>query len=280
MDDERSARIGLSKRHKRTVVGAVGIMCFGLAVFGAIQYRFHLWWLLQERRLGSQQLVSIPDDPLPEVTVPDGWVRCRVGRLKFNLPPGLATNMVHCGEHEGGAVFEFGLRTVRVGPPTQATAALQLLSSGAAEIFGESECWTLPRLKLQCYRANSGMFSWSMSPSQVRRNAYIMGLCRIVRNSSDSDSRVEYLLGGDIDATLLLGKDRVMLDWECRKGGVGGYIHFVDREDDVDWSWVRRFCRSMLVSVAPVEDMSQTLEGRGGATLKIANRDHDETTAP
>lgn len=248
VSDSAPARVGWFKGHKRTIAVAIVAICVGMAVLWCMDYRYHLWWLIQERRLGLRNVAPIPDRPMPEVVAPDSWVRCQVGGLEFSLPADLAANRAAHGEHGEVVTFQFGAKSVVVSEPTVVPKVFVLPSSGGSEIIGEWEHWTLPRLKLEGYRSGSGMFYWSMSKSQVRRYAAMMILRFIIRNGNELDSRVEYVASNDMDATMLLGKDRAVLDWESRRDAVGGYVHFIDREDNEDWNWVRIFCRSISVS--------------------------------
>lgn len=249
--DEQSNRGELLKRYNRVLVGAIGITFFVLSVFGIVHYRFHLWWLIQEHQHSYRQFVAIPDIPMPKVTVPDGWRHHRVGCLGFSLPPEITTDVIHRGDHKGGAVFESGQITIFVGQPTLAADPQPLLATGFAETFGTSTWRTMPQIKLECYRADTSIFRWSMSPSQVRRYMYIMALCRIIRGTNEFGSRVEYQLDNDIDVTLFLRANSAILDWESRRKNVGGYVLFHKHEDDENWNWVRAFCRSITVVHEP-----------------------------
>ena len=238
------------KRHKRIVVAAIGIIGVGAATLGYMRFELHLrWlWLAQIHQRDMEDFVPIPDSPMPEIVVPDGWVRCRIGCLEFSLPRDLATNRIDFSEYGELATFYLGSTQVYVDGPMPATEKLLFSSSNVSEVLGDSECWTVPRIQLECYRADSSMFHWSMSRSEVRRYAFVMAMCHIIRSGNGQGSRVEYLHGDDIDATVLFtGKGRAALHWESRKENVWGTVSVTDSEEHLDSNLVRIVCQSMSV---------------------------------
>ena len=233
--------------HIRTVVVAMVVMCFSVFVMATLYFRLHLWWIFTRHCHGLKELAAIPTAPLPPAPVPSNWIRCQVGEFELSLPPEFATTGNDVSKNKC-TVFTSGTKTILVGPPTPTGEALRLLIPTTLQLCGKVKTMSVPQLKLECYQTSSDMFSWSMSPSQVQWHAFVMEICRIVRPMSGSMSLAEYAFDGDIDAVIAFGPKHAILDWESKGDGVGGYIHFIDVQNDVDSDWIRSVCRSIVRS--------------------------------
>lgn len=250
MNGKGSIKAGSSKKHNWLIIVALVTMCFGIAVPLAWHYRFHLLWLVQERQFKSKQLVPVRCVQLPEVAVPDEWVKCRVGCMEFNLPSVFATNIVYRHNTKEDVQFRFGEKVVAIVEPMKTDDPLLSISS---KIFDTPDNLTFPHLEVLCYKMDYNRFIWSMTSSQVRQYMYLIALRRILYRSNEANCWMEYSLGGDIDMTVFFEKCHVTLRWECQRVGMDGYAHFFDLEDTIDWDWVRAICRSMVVVTVPIE---------------------------
>ena len=82
----------------------------------------------------------------------------------------------------------------------------------------------------------------------------------MMRCGEESHSRVEYILDGDIDATVLFSDGLVILDWESKTNSIGGIVHFMDVDENTDWDWVRSFCRSISVCQPSYESVGKEVQ--------------------
>ena len=246
MIDVRHRQVGnwmLCRSHIRMIIVSVVAMSFFFAPL--LYFRPHLRWLCKRHCQGVEEVRAIPVFTLHPALVPSDWILCKLGEFELSLPPEFATNR---NEVSSCVVFFSGTKKVIVGPPKHAGDALQLLLPTTSQLCGKVKTMTIPQLKLECYKADSNMFCWSMSPEQVQWHVFIMELCRIVRPASESIRLVEYSFDGDIDAVIAFGQRHAILDWESKEDGFCGYIHFVDAQNDIDMDWIRSVCWSIRVS--------------------------------
>ena len=225
------------------------IVAFGLVLLfvalTSLHYRFHLLWLSEARRLQLQNVQAVPDVPMPDSPMPENWVPCRVGEIELSLPPELAAKRIE-KRGMGGPYVTFldETRGVVIESPTNASDVADLLTI-ATKLSPQPERFTVPRLRLACYRASSDDFRWSMTPAEARWHAYCMATGRLLRLSSVTQT--ESLLGQHLDRVLLFSDDRADLEWQTNDGA-WGTLHFIDRGKKLDPTWMRAVCQSLRVS--------------------------------
>jgi hypothetical protein len=97
MTDKSGQSVKASRRwwnRSRAAVIAALLVGLVLSVSFAWHYRFHFLWLHAAKQSDLASIQAVPDRPMPELSVPDNWVKCQVGRVEFRLPPELANNEV------------------------------------------------------------------------------------------------------------------------------------------------------------------------------------------
>lgn len=237
----------ISRRHIRTaIVASVAMSCF-LVVF--LLFRQHLLWLCKRHFKGLEDVVAIPTLHLPPASVPSDWIQCSIGDLVLCLPSEFATNRNEISGYDG-TIFASGVNKVIVGPSACGGDVLHLVLPDTFQPRGKENAMTVPQLKLECYRACSDMFSWSMTSSQVQRHSSIMEISQIVRPVADPIHWAEYYFDDGVDVVIAFGDNRAILDWERKIDSVGGYIHFIGEQNDYYRGMIRSVCRSIVRSVS------------------------------
>jgi hypothetical protein len=241
--------LGEQRRHRGWVTPfslvVVGLLVMAVGALIALHYRSHLFWRYTASRFGLNDIRAIPDRPMPESPTPDGWLRCHVGCVEFSLPPELVRNRVAQQNGASTVMFQHGSRAVVVAVPTDASDVSGLLTT-ASELCPQSQRFTVPKLRRACYRASSADFRWSMTPSEVRWHAFCITTGKLIR--SLSDGHTESFFREDLHGIVHFGDERTVLDWQSNDLPLGGYMHFIDRQDQADKSWIREVCQSLKVS--------------------------------
>ncbi len=231
-------------RPHTTFVVAFAVV-LGIAVLTASRYRAHLVWCFTASRLGLHDVQAIPNRPMPECPTPNGWVRCHVGCIAINLPPELASNRLPQKNGESFSVFQCGTRAVVIAPPTDANEFSGFLTA-ATELRPGSQQLTVPRLRLACYQASSGDFRWSMTADEVRWHAFCITTGQLIRPMSAGHT--ESFFRKDCDGIIHFGRQRAIFEWQSKERMRTGYVHFIDRSEQADPSWIRAACQSVTVS--------------------------------
>ena len=184
---------------------------------------------------------------MPESPTPDGWVRCRVGGIEVSVPPELANNrLTPKNVAPTFAYYQHDSRLVHVSPPADSSEAPGILKT-ASELCPWSERFsTMPRLRHACNQVSSDDFRWSMTPSEVRWHAFCITTGRLGQLSSHGHTESLFR----IDADMLIHfyhSGAAAVDWQCTDSLDGGYMNFVDRDNDLEPTWVRAVCQSLRV---------------------------------
>lgn len=239
----------------RAMVVTVLVAGCTIAAAIAFHYRVHLFWRYAESRLDLHDIEAVPNSPMPETAVPNGWVRCRVGCMEFSLPPELARNMTSPGHDKSIVLFMHGSRKVIVASHT--TNEFSDLLREASELCPTSQQFTLPSFRLACYQASSDDFSWSMTLEEVRWHAFCITMSGLTR--LQSGGHTETLFRRDLDGIAHFDGDRASFDWQCKDGMCAGYTHLIDFGEKPDPTWIRAVCQSLRLASGPEMERSQPL---------------------
>lgn len=239
-----------NSRYSPELVHARGILAIGvglLILFGAFagKYHEHLRWKYQTRRLGLQNVPSIPNSPMQEAAVPDEWTSWHVGALEFSLPPDLVKTTDVPPTKDTLIVFESDTQIIAVSAPTQRLEFAVLLNA-ASTLHPNRSKLTIPRLRLACYGHASGDFRWSMNSDEVRWHAYCITTSKLIR--SGAEGHTESFFRDDIEGVVHYVGGRALLDWQCPGCDFGGYMHIIDPSGDGGTTLIRRVCNSISVS--------------------------------
>lgn len=232
----QSLRPGWVQTRTVLTIAAVGF----LALLIIFHYRFHLLWLWQANRSGLGNVQAVLDRPMPESPTPNDWVRCRVDRVEFSLPPELAGNRVANG---GTVVFQHGSRAVAFALPSGPSELENRFLQTASELSPDSQKFTMPLLRRACYQASSNDFHWSMTPNEVRWLAFRVTTSKLIRTKSDGHT--ESFSRQDLDGIIHFCGERSLFFWQSNDGDSEGYMHLVDRSDKADPAWIRAVCQSL-----------------------------------
>ena len=226
----------------RAVVVLITVL--GVVASVVLYYRSHLFFRYEASRLGLHDVPAIPDRPMSDSPTPDGWLRCRVGPIEFSLPPELADNRAAPNKGASFIKFEHGSRTVIVFLPTVASDVADLLKT-ASDLSPQSQRFTVPQLRRACYQASSDDFRWSMTPKEVRWHAFCIITGQLMRTKSHEYT--ESHVCQDFDGIIEFGDKRIFFEWQSNDR-MWGTMHFIDREDKADPTWIRTVCQSLKVS--------------------------------
>ena len=216
----------------------------GILLLAGWHYRVHLLWRYKARDAGLGDVRAIPDRPMPESPIPDDWVRCRVGRIEFRLPPELAGEGP-VKESSSLVAFVGGSRRAIVAVPTDENEFDDLLAT-ASKLSPDNERFTMPGFRRACYQADSDDFRWSMKAKEVRWHSFRISMTKLIRRYHTGHT--ESLLGEDMDILLHLDGRRAVVWWQSNNPRLGGFIHLIDSGDEeFDPAWMRRVCRSVRV---------------------------------
>ncbi len=238
-------------------VGSVAFIV-GAVVLAGLRYHAHLLWKYQERRLGLQSVSTIPDYPMPITVVPEGWVRSRVGCIEFSLPRELAAS--ETARANGGSIFscQEGSRVVAVSAPTDDYEVSALLKA-ATHLCPRSQRYTMPSLRLACYRASSGDFCWSMTPEEVRWHAFRITTSKLIRPISDGSTESLSVLRDDLDGIVHFFPGGAMFEWYCKVHMRGGYMLFTDCCETGNRDWIRAVSQSIRIAIVQEADACHSL---------------------
>lgn len=239
-----------------TVAVVALLVVFGIVLLAGLHYRSHLLWRYEASRLGLHDVQAISDRPMPESPIPNGWVRCRVGCIEFNLPPELAGNKVAQKNGASFVTFQDGSRAVVVALPTDASEFSDLLKT--ASKLCPPQQFTMPRLRLACYQASWDDFRWSMTPNEVRWHAFCITTSKLIRPMSEGHT--ESLFRQDLDGIIHFGGERIVFDWQSNDRACGGYMQFIDHGEKIDPTWIRAVCQSLKLNETETEHQQQSAE--------------------
>ena len=234
-----NTRPTLRRWHVLLIVMIVIAISSGLL---GMHYRYHLMWKYMEWRGDLYDVAAIPNSPMPDAVVPEDWVEHSLDGMTFRLPPG----MTLMDEKNNTAAFQDGHRKIIISLSPVDPDMDQILASHLNPPSVMSSM-TLPQLRLECFRASSDEFRWSMSQDDVRWLASRI----VLRPLLDiNESRfTESFSRPDWDGIVLFNDKRAILDWQNKTSTDAGYAHFIAMNDKLlDFDWVRNVCQSIEVT--------------------------------
>ena len=219
----------------------VAVVLVGLVLVAIVplRYRAHLLWQYQAWRLELQGIEAIPNQPLPEIPIPADWVRCRVGNIGITLPPELVPNRTAAAAE---TAFHDHSRAIVVAVPED-YGLFEGVFVAAAELSGQPQPLTAPRLRLACYAASTDDFRWSMTANEVRWHAFRITHRTLIELIPGGHT--ESFRRGSVEGVVHFGDRRAIFEWQCNDSHLGGYMHFTHRGEDIDPAWIRAVCRSI-----------------------------------
>jgi hypothetical protein len=243
-DNESQRRRWWRGRHGSLQLRVIAVAA-GIAIvsFVAWHYRYHLLWKYELSRNSFQEIRAIPGHSMPLMRPAEGWEQCRVGRMQISLPPELANSFTHTSD-ASLVTFEYGPRAVVLALPTDENIYRELLQS-ASQLCPQQQRLTWPRLRRACYQVSSEDFRWSMTPEELRWHRLCITMSRAFRLSSEGDT--ESFFRSDLHGFVHFVGDRGVFDWHTADGKWSGYIHFIDRSEDKDRTWIRAACQSIRI---------------------------------
>jgi hypothetical protein len=227
------------------LAAVAAVVFLGIVLLLGLYYRFHLHWQYEAGRLGLHEVQAIPDHPMPDSPTPNSWLQCHVGCIEFSLPAELASNRTGQNGDESLVTFQHGSRVVVVAVPAGSSESLELLKT-ASELCPWTQQFTMPELRRTCYQVSSNDFRWSMAPSEVRWHAFCVTTSKLIR--PQSGGYTESFFREDLDGIVHFHNERAQLDWQTKDRKWGGYMHFSDRNENSDPTWIRAACQSLKVS--------------------------------
>lgn len=233
------------RSQSRTLRVIALLIPLGMAALLAWHYRIHLVWRYQERRLGLHEVDAIPDRQMPECTIPEGWMACHVGCIEFSLPPELASNRAAPANGASMVTFNYGSRAVAVAINTDAADFSELLKA-ASQLSPEHEAFTIPRLRRACNQVSTDDFCWSMTADEVRWHAFCLTTSKLA--NATREGHTESFSRHGVDGITHFTNTRAVLVWQSTDLLCSGYIHFIDREEPFDATWIRAACQSLSTS--------------------------------
>ncbi len=213
-----------------------------------IQYRVHLFWriaLARNPELGDVR--PIPIVAMPDVSVPEDWVRYRFGSLEFALPPELAKT-AEPGRNGAATLFFNDQSHAMVVPlPTDSEDRIAFLQT-TLTMPPEGKSLSQLELRLAWYQANPDDFRWSMSTNEVRWLVWRVIVGRLMRTKDEE--RAETLFRDDLEGVACFKGKVTGFFWEAKHDRIGGYITFIDGSPHApfDPTWIRAVCRSLKFS--------------------------------
>ena len=188
------------------------------------QYRAHLVWKYAEWN-GNLDVKAISYSEMPAVDIPEDWVECTFGCLRFYLPPNLATlhtvtrEPLHIAVYGGEDTSDDSL-TVRITIPTLDHAMFILMLANASHHFPNREnLSTPPRMRLEFCKISADDFRWSMSSEDVSRLVSLVTLRGFM--ISGEAKNAETFFHDDIDRIVLYSagaywfSENARIDWAC-----------------------------------------------------------------
>lgn len=241
------------RKHFRVIV--VAVIVLGIVVLTGYYYRYHLLWQYESIHSGFADVKSIPDRPMPAAPIPDDWVTCEVGCIRFSLPPELAENSTVQKPDGSLATFTGDARNVIVQTydPDEFSDIFSEFVRSASTLSPQPQTFTLPRLRQACYQTSADDFRWSMTPGEARWHTFCIATTELIR--THSDGHTESFFGDDFDGFAQFHGNAVEFHWQCNRSGSGGYMHIIDRGDGEDTNWIRAICRSAHCIVESPEGM-------------------------
>ena len=227
----------------RTMLLAVAV--FALLLGLLVGFGPHVWWRFGPASTASSKVQPVPTGPMPAAETPDDWVRCRLGSLEVNLPPGLAKGFRTTGSNSGVAVFQDGTRSMLLSLPESSDPMVQFFKESTAA-SPELRQLSPTRLQLAMYDASWDDFCWTMSRQELASHTFLVELAVLARPKNTEN--VETLVRDDIEGLLVVAGRYADFEWFSTDGLAFGSIVFLQGSGDLDLSWVRPACRSLRFS--------------------------------
>jgi hypothetical protein len=229
------------------------ILC-GLCGLLGWYYQNHLLWKYTESQGELQDIIAIPYFSMQKLDIPDDWVECSLGCLRFRLPPDLAESEDTSKRTESLAIFNsdigsviVALQPVDMSSPDDAFAPLLF---AASRFFPGSESpLTVPRVRFECCKHGADDFRWSMSPKEVKRHSFFVNLHALIIPARTTKMVEEFFHDG-VDRIILFN-GRAMIDWQNTNSSDAGYMHVIDRCENLGMNpgdLARKICQSIRVN--------------------------------
>jgi hypothetical protein len=212
-------------------------MCVLAVVAGAGFWWWpHLYWSF----IMARNQVRVPSMPITELKAPGkttGWYDCSIGPLKLKLPP----DIVEKAERSVGKTslnFTTANRELDIHIPFQIGPDFQPEQSRMAADFNLSPM----HLIVECFRASTDDFHWSMSRSALRKHEALLQMGSYFRRGGVM--AVETRFDGPLEG-LLIFHTRRQASFEWRTPGGAGSVLFADKDQDLDRDMLRDICQSL-----------------------------------
>jgi len=224
-------------RKRATKQQIVVSVCVLAAVAGAGFWWWpHLYWSF----MMSRNHVRVPSVPITQLKAPGetaGWYDCSVGPLKLKLPP----EIVEKAERSVGKTslnFTIANRELDIHVPFHIEPDFQAEQSRLAADFNMSPM----HLIVECFRASTDDFRWSMSRSALRKHETLLQMGYYFRRGGVM--AVETRFDGPLEGLLILHTRRqASFEWRTPSGA--GSLMFADKDRDLDLDMLRDICQSV-----------------------------------
>jgi hypothetical protein len=213
-------------------------MTLVLAALSLVRFGPHLLWRLNLAWDLSRDELPVSAIPMPEVAIPEDYVRCQFGSVSLHVPAALVPKPEFKGG-VGAVVLRDGSREVLLFLPNDNRAVMAALRRDVADRGGMT---TYTRLRLEAHQAKRSDFHWRMSRPELERHKWLVQNWILLAPWSTS---VESRLGGDTEGLLFSWMTGATFEWTGDNDNAFGNIIFDQRPGPLDWEWVRPICASL-----------------------------------
>ena len=230
-------------------------------------YRVHLTWKYYEWQGIFPAIKAIPYSEMPEVDIPENWVVCSLGCLRFSLPPELAALEDTTRKTESFVAFYDDFHAIAVmSDPTNGEVA-PLLELASEFIVNHDGTLTTPRVYLEFCKFSTDDFRWSMSSRDVVR---FMLFATVYHWSNMGWKTAETFFYDDVDRIVSFNNDRLVeITWQTTTAPPHGGVISVtfkggnptNAERDLLEMLARKICQSIRVVCTCSQNSWQPLQG-------------------
>ena len=240
-----------SRPQRRWLMGLI-IATVVLGLFGGLlgwHYRTHLLWKYYVSRGVFPTVQTIPHSDMHEVDIPEDWIECSLGCLRFSLPPDLVILEDTARRTENLAGYYDEFRQIAVIIPAPIDNGVDPLSELVSHFVANHEnTLTSPRVYLELCKFSTSDFCWSMSRQDVLR----LSVFSIIHAAQCMEmyETAETFFHDNVDRIVFFS-DRVSIYWQATTAPHQGTVDIKFRgnrygNNDQDLL-ARRICQSIRI---------------------------------
>jgi len=245
---------------KQQIAVSIGIL---VAVAAAgFWWAPHIHWVYTLSRQ-DVKIAPVAVKELKASGATDGWAKCRIGPLSFQLPADFAENAGReLGKSPGTVTLTEGDLELTLFIPFRVPADQKTVLMAMADELHMS----MHEMIVAAYRSSTDDFRWTMSRDELLRHQKLLSLSQPNFFPHDRSVAVETESDGAKESVLIMNAAEVaMLQWKT--GAANGYLSFAHKKGKLNLETVRNVCHSLACDESKLgnpwtkKDLQKILDG-------------------